>query len=57
MAVKFETFDMPKAICEQEVSPEQKEKIAKRVAKADASLRKKMKKLLELKQKCGKIST
>lgn len=45
MAIKFETFDIPNAIYEQEVSPEQEEKIAKRVAKADANLRKKMKKI------------
>ncbi len=45
MAVKFETFDIPNAICGQEVSQEQKEKISKRVAKADAILRKKMKKI------------
>ena len=42
MAIKFETFDIPDAICEQEVSAEQEEKIAKRLAKVDASLRKKM---------------
>ncbi len=45
MAIKFETFDIPDAICEQEVSAEQEEKIAKRLAKVDASLRKKMKKI------------
>jgi len=45
MAIKFETFDIPDAICEQEVSAEQEEKIAKRLTKADASLRKKMKKI------------
>lgn len=45
MAIKFEIFDIPDAICEQEVSAEQEEKIAKRLAKADASLRKKMKKI------------
>lgn len=45
MAIKFETFDIPDAICEQEVSAEQEEKIAKRLAKADASLRKKMEKI------------
>ena len=54
MAIKFETFDIPDAICEQEVSAEQEEKIAKRLAKVDASLRKKMKKLIELKLKHGK---
>lgn len=45
MAIKFEIFDIPDAICEQEVSAEQEEKIAKRLAKVDASLRKKMKKI------------
>lgn len=45
MAIKFEIFDIPDAICEQEVSAEQEEKIAKRHAKADAILRKKMKKI------------
>lgn len=54
MAIKFETFDIPNAICEEEVSPEQEDKIAKRVVKANANLRKKMKKMLELKLKHGK---
>lgn len=44
MAIKFETFDIPNAICEEEVSPEQEDKNAKRVVKANANLRKKMKK-------------
>ncbi len=56
MAIKFETFDMPNAICEQEVSPEQEEKIAKRVAKADASLRKKMKKIARAEAEAWKKS-
>lgn len=46
MAIKFETFDIPDATCEQEVSPEQEEKIAKRVKKVDVNLRKKMKKIV-----------
>ena len=45
MAIKFETFDIPDAICEQEVSAEQEEKITKRLAKVDANLRRKMKKI------------
>lgn len=56
MAIKFETFDIPNAICEQEVSPEQEEKIAKRVAKADASLRKKMKKIARAEAEAWKKS-
>lgn len=47
MAIKFETFDISNAVCEQEVSLEQEEIIAKRIAKVDANLRKK---LLELKR-------
>ncbi|MCI8384303.1 MAG: hypothetical protein HFJ33_05535 [Clostridia bacterium] len=45
MTIKFETFDMPNSTGEIEVSPEQEKKILKRVAKADAILRKKMKKI------------
>ena len=56
MAIKFETFDMPNAIHEQEVSPEQEEKFAKRVAKVDASLRKKMKKIARAEAEAWKKS-
>lgn len=56
MAIKFETFDIPDAICEQEVSAEQEEKIAKRLAKADASLRKKMKKIARAEAEAWKNS-
>lgn len=45
MAIQFETFGVPNSTCEKEISPEQKEEIAKRVAKADASLKKKMKEI------------
>ena len=45
MAIKFETFDMPEPTCKQEVSAEQKEKITKQVIKADANLRKAMKRI------------
>lgn len=45
MAIKFEIFDMPEPTCKQEVSAEQEEKIAKRVKKADANLRKAMKRI------------
>ena len=33
MAIKFETLNMPESTCKQEVSEEQKSKIAKRVKK------------------------
>lgn len=56
MAIKFETFDMPNATCEQEVSPEQEKKIAKRLAKADASLRKKMKRIARTEAEAWKKS-
>lgn len=56
MAIKFETFDIPDAICEQEVSAEQEEKIAKRLVKADASLRKKMKKIARAEAEAWKKS-
>lgn len=56
MAIKFETFDIPDAICEQEVSAEQEEKIAKRLVKADAILRKKMKKIARAEAEAWKKS-
>lgn len=56
MAIKFETSDMPNAICGQEVSQEQKEKIDKRVTKADASLRKKMKEIARAEAEAWKKS-
>lgn len=45
MEIKFETFDIPDSICKQEISAGQKEKVVKQVAKADANLRKKMKRI------------
>lgn len=42
MAIKFESFDMPKSTWKQTVSKKDKEKIAKQVKAADEKLQKKM---------------
>ena len=45
MAIKFEIHDIPKPTSEQEVSTEEMSKIAKRVKRSNANLRKKMKRI------------
>ena len=42
MAIKFEIFDIPEPICEQEVSTAEEEKITKRVRKSNIALQKAM---------------
>lgn len=56
MATKFETFDVPRNDAEPEISAEEKAKLVKRLAKIDADLCKKIKKIARTEAEAWKKS-
>ena len=56
MTIQFETFDIPKSTCNQEISPKQREKIVNRLKKINTNLQKKMKRISRLEAEAWKKS-